>query len=89
MGKTLKQIISSIKPLNIVGDTNVTITGVECDSRKVAKGMLFVAVNGVAVDAHQFIPAVTAAGAAAVVCEHLPEALAQGEIGRASCRERV
>ena len=78
MGKTLKQIISSIKPLNIVGDTNVTITGVECDSRKVAKGMLFVAVNGVAVDAHQFIPAVTAAGAAAVVCEHLPEALAQG-----------
>ncbi len=78
MEKTLKQIISSIKPLNIVGDTNVTITGVECDSRKVAKGMLFVAVNGVAVDAHQFIPAVTAAGAAAVVCEHLPEALAQG-----------
>ena len=53
MEKTLKQIISSIKPLNIVGDTNVTITGVECDSRKVAKGMLFVAVNGVAVDAHQ------------------------------------
>ena len=25
MEKTLKQIISSIKPLNIVGDTNVTM----------------------------------------------------------------
>ena len=78
MEKSLKQIIRSIKPLNIVGDTDVTITGVECDSRKVTKGMLFVAVNGVAVDAHQFIPAVTAAGAAAVVCEHLPEAIADG-----------
>ena len=75
MEKTLKQIISSIKPINIVGDTDVTITGVECDSRKVTKGMLFVAVNGVAVDAHRFIPAVTEAGAAAVVCEHLPRHL--------------
>ncbi|MGN0214181.1 MAG: UDP-N-acetylmuramoyl-L-alanyl-D-glutamate--2,6-diaminopimelate ligase [Muribaculaceae bacterium] len=76
MEKTLKQIIQSIKPVDIVGSTDVMVTNVECDSRKVAKGSLFVAVNGVAIDAHQFIPAVIEAGAVAVVCEHLPETLA-------------
>lgn len=76
MEKTLKQIIKSIKPVDIVGSTDVVITGVECDSRKVAKGSLFVAVNGVAIDAHQFIPAVIEAGALAVVCERLPETIA-------------
>lgn len=71
--KSLRQIIQSIKPIQIVGNADVAISDVVCDSRKAAKGSLFVAVNGVAVDAHQFIPNVVAAGASAVVCEHLPE----------------
>lgn len=73
MMKSLRQIIQSIKPIQIVGNADVAISDVVCDSRKAAKGSLFVAVNGVAVDAHQFIPNVVAAGASAVVCEHLPE----------------
>ncbi|MGM9803871.1 MAG: UDP-N-acetylmuramoyl-L-alanyl-D-glutamate--2,6-diaminopimelate ligase [Muribaculaceae bacterium] len=72
MEKTLKLLLQDIKPLKIVGPDHVTITDVVNDSRKVTKGSLFVAVNGVAVDAHRFIPDVVAAGAAAVVCEHLP-----------------
>ncbi len=48
---------------------NVEITGITDDSRKVQPGYLFVAVPGVYVDGHRFIPAALAAGAAAVVVE--------------------
>jgi len=45
------------------------ITGITDDSRKVQPGFLFVAVRGVSVDGHRFIPAALAAGAVAVVGE--------------------
>ena len=70
--KSLKQLIQSIDVLRIVGDTSRNITDVTCDSRTVTEGSLFVAVRGVSVDAHQFLPAVAEAGAAAVVCEQIP-----------------
>lgn len=43
------------------------ITGVVADSRQVRPGDLFVAIRGVQVDGHRFIPAAVARGAAAVV----------------------
>lgn len=46
------------------------ISGVTSDSREVSPGMLFVAVPGVAVDGHKYIPQAIAAGAAAVVCQY-------------------
>ncbi len=51
------------------------ISTLVCDSRKVELGSLFVAVRGVNVDGHRFIPIVTVAGVAAIVCEELPERL--------------
>lgn len=72
MTKKLQQLIASITPLQTVGDTNVAINQVVNDSRLVKPGALFIAVKGVAVDSHRFIPDVVAAGAAAVVCEDLP-----------------
>lgn len=71
--KTLKQLIESIEVLRTVGDINKDIAHVTCDSREVKAGSMFIAVRGVAVDAHQFIPQVAQQGAAAVVCEQLPE----------------
>jgi len=71
--KSLKQLIQSIDVLRVVGDTSIMISQLTCDSRTASEGSLFVAVRGVAVDAHQFIPAVVEAGAAAVVCEELPQ----------------
>lgn len=71
--KKLEELISEIKAVRITGGTDKTITDVVCDSRKVTAGSLFIAVKGVAVDAHQYIPQVTADGAVAVVCEVLPE----------------
>ncbi|MBR5087441.1 MAG: UDP-N-acetylmuramoyl-L-alanyl-D-glutamate--2,6-diaminopimelate ligase [Muribaculaceae bacterium] len=70
--KSLKHLIQNIDVLNIVGDISKNISDVTCDSRTVKEGSLFVAVRGVSVDAHQFLPAVAQAGAAAVVCEKIP-----------------
>ena len=74
--KSLKQLIDSIEVLRTVGNTAVEIKDVTCDSRTVTPGCLFVAVRGVSVDAHQFLDDVARAGASAVVCEQVPEVIA-------------
>lgn len=43
------------------------------DSRKVRRGVVFVAVAGTVSDGHNFIGKSVDAGAVAIVCEHLPE----------------
>ena len=72
MEKNLLNLISSIEAKQVVGEADRQVTDVVCDSRAASAGCLFVAVRGVAVDAHKFIPQVARAGAAAVVCEELP-----------------
>ncbi len=76
--KKLDTLLTPITARRIEGDTQVEITDVVCDSRAVTPGSLFIAVKGVAVDAHKFIPAVIEAGAVAVVCQDMPQELAQG-----------
>ena len=73
--KSLKKLIKDIDVQNIVGDITKSISDVTCDSRTVKEGSLFVAVRGVSVDAHQFLPQVAQAGAAAIVCEEIPAEL--------------
>jgi UDP-N-acetylmuramoyl-L-alanyl-D-glutamate--2,6-diaminopimelate ligase len=72
MSKTLQQLLSAITTKSIVGNPQVEITSITCDSREASQGALFIAVKGVAVDAHRFIPDVVKRGAAAIVCEDLP-----------------
>lgn len=69
----LKKLIQALDAVETTGDGDVEITGVESDSRKVKEGFLFVAVRGTAVDGHAYIDAAVATGAAAVVCEEIPE----------------
>lgn len=76
--KQLNTLLHNIHTLQVVGDDTVAIHDVVCDSRLAKPGTLFIAVKGVAVDAHKFIPAVTDAGAVAIVCETMPETLASG-----------
>lgn len=69
----LATLIEGVSARQIVGSTDIEICSIEFDSRKVVKGSLFVATPGTTVDGHSFIGQCVEAGAAAVVCEHLPE----------------
>jgi UDP-N-acetylmuramoyl-L-alanyl-D-glutamate--2,6-diaminopimelate ligase len=51
------------------GGAGVTVTGVQDDSRQVARGNLFVAVKGLRVDGHDFVDEAVQRGAAAVAVE--------------------
>ncbi|MBQ7691601.1 MAG: UDP-N-acetylmuramoyl-L-alanyl-D-glutamate--2,6-diaminopimelate ligase [Muribaculaceae bacterium] len=73
--KPLNQLIASLADAQVTGNAHVEISEVVCDSRQVAAGSLFVAVRGVTVDAHRFIPETVKQGAVAVVCEQLPASL--------------
>ncbi|MDD5824843.1 MAG: UDP-N-acetylmuramoyl-L-alanyl-D-glutamate--2,6-diaminopimelate ligase [Prevotellaceae bacterium] len=74
----LNEILSKVKPLDIVGNAEVEITGVNIDSRRIEKGHLFVAIRGTQVDGHSFIQKATDLGAAAILCEQLPEERREG-----------
>ncbi len=73
----LKQILQGI-PGKWVGDDRIRIAKMEFDSRKVQQGDLFVAVPGTVADGHNFISKAIAQGAAAILCERLPEELTPG-----------
>ncbi|MBR1839987.1 MAG: UDP-N-acetylmuramoyl-L-alanyl-D-glutamate--2,6-diaminopimelate ligase [Prevotella sp.] len=69
----LKELLSKIKPLEIIGNEDVEINGINIDSRKVKEGHLFVAMRGTQVDGHQFIAKAIEQGAAAVLCEEVAQ----------------
>ena len=69
----LNELLKNVETLNIVGDVNVEITGVNIDSRRIEKGHLFVAIPGTVTDGHKFIPKAIELGATAVLCEKIPE----------------
>jgi UDP-N-acetylmuramoyl-L-alanyl-D-glutamate--2,6-diaminopimelate ligase len=68
----LKTLIEHIDCLEVRGETNREITGIEFDSRNVVRGSAFVAQRGMHADGHQFIAAAVKKGATAVFCEELP-----------------
>lgn len=74
----LNKLLRNIKNVALTGSDNVEITGVNIDSRRIATGQLFVAMRGTQVDGHRFITKATEQGAAAVLCEELPEVLSEG-----------
>lgn len=74
----LNALIKNIKPTKVLGSDEVDITGVNIDSRRIGKGHLFVAMRGTQVDGHRFIPKAIEQGAAAVLCEELPDETADG-----------
>ena len=68
----LKELIHPLEVLEVVGNTDVEISGIQSDSRTVEKGFLFVAVRGTTVDGHDYIQSAIGKGAAAIVCEEIP-----------------
>lgn len=74
----LKDLLRGIRVMETIGSEETEISGVAIDSRKVTKGGLFVAMKGTQVDGHKFIPKAIERGAAAILCENLPDNLEEG-----------
>ena len=69
----LRELLHTSEMLEITGNFDITIKGIQCDSRKIEAGFLFVAVPGTQADGHLFIGKAIERGAKAVVCQTLPE----------------
>ena len=74
----LSELLKYVKPVSIIGDEQIDITGVNIDSRRIEKGHLFVAMKGTQTDGHKFIPKALELGASAILCEDLPAEKAEG-----------
>ncbi len=74
----LIDLLKNIVTISITGDAECDIKGVNIDSRKVADGHLFIAMRGTQVDGHKFIPKAEELGAAAILCEQIPEEKKEG-----------
>lgn len=78
MAVKLSYLIEGIEPLEVIGDVDRNIAGLESDSRKVIKDGMFVAVRGVNTDGHKYIPVVASTHVGAIVCEQFPSKLENG-----------
>ena len=78
MQHNLQHLISAINPVRTIGPTDRMITSLTDDSRKVTDGAMFVAVRGVTVDGHSFIPSLADKHPAAIVVETMPDTLFNG-----------
>ena len=73
----LDQVIKNIQVINQIGHSDIELTGINSDSRKVEAGHFFVAVKGTQADGHNYIPTAIEKGAIAVLCEDLPAKLSE------------
>ena len=75
--KSVKDILNKVVVNAIHGNTDIKVNAIVFDSRKVQKNCLFAAQKGLLFDGHQFIDKAIELGAVAILCEELPENLAQ------------
>ena len=65
----LEKLLERMDYKVLAGSTDIEISTLVYDSRKVEKASVFVCISGAVSDAHDFIPDVVKKGAAAVVVE--------------------
>lgn len=73
----LSNLLKNVNVLNLIGNAEVEVTGVNIDSRRIGQGHLFIAIPGTQTDGHRFISKAIEQGAAAVLCENLPDELSE------------
>lgn len=78
MQHNLTHLLEAVTTVKVIGPTDRIITSLTDDSRKVSEGAMFVAVRGVTVDGHSFIPSLADRHPAAIVVENIPEILFDG-----------
>lgn len=69
----LSEILRDIEVVKSTAAPDMEIAGISYDSRNTKCGDVFVAISGFAVDGHEYIAAAAAKGAAAVICQRIPE----------------
>ena len=74
----LSEIISNLKVLQTIGDTERNIEGINIDSRLIKENHLFVAIKGTVADGHNYINKAVELGAKAILCEDIPEEKTEG-----------
>ena len=73
----LKELLNGVTYSEQKGCAEIEISGLTYDSRTVGDGYCFFAVSGTVVDGHNFIAKAVEGGARAVVCERIPEEVAE------------
>ncbi len=74
----LSEIISNLKVLQTIGDTERNIKGINIDSRLIKENHLFVAIKGTVADGHNYINKAVELGAKAILCEDIPAEKTEG-----------
>ena len=77
--KLLSEIAQGSGVISITGNAEIPVSALHFDSRLVVPGSLFFAIRGGNSDGHLFIRTAVEKGAAAVVCESLPEDIEEGK----------
>ena len=71
--KLIREILYKVEINSVIGNTSLTINKIEFDSRLIKEGDMYVAIKGVNVDGHDFIPQATQNGANCIICEKIPD----------------
>lgn len=77
---TIQELTLGHRPLEVHGNIETVITGIELDSRKCSAGTAFVAIRGTQADGHAYIPKAISLGANCIICETLPETMAENVV---------
>ncbi len=75
----LHELLTGFEALQVLGNTDIEVTGIQSDSRRIEAGHVFVAQTGTTVDGHCFIAQCVEQGASAVVLDNPEYMPAQSE----------
>ena len=73
----LKELLRGVTYTEKRGSADIEIAGLTYDSRTVSEGYCFFAVAGTVVDGHNYIAKAVESGAKAVICQHIPDEVAE------------
>ena len=76
----LSELLKGVTYKSRVGSGSVEVVGLSYDSRNVGVGYCFFAVAGTAVDGHDFIAKAIEGGAKSIVCQYIPEEVADQDV---------